>query len=112
MSFAITWPGTFGRQYTFETYPIGTAFNKVGGVYIFCKPATNGKWNAVYVGETGDFNERLNTALQRHQAWSTCRLHGATHISVMIVRGTLQQRLNIETELRHSLRPPVNRQSA
>lgn len=111
MTFRINWPGYEGRTFQFEAHPIGTAFNQIGGVYIFCKPAPNGNWDAIYVGETGDFNERLNAALQRHQAWPLCRMHGATHICVMVVGGH-QARLNIETELRHSLRPPANRQSA
>lgn len=114
MTFHINWPGYAGRFHSFEMYPIGTAFNHVGGVYIFCKRASNGNWDAVYVGETGNFNERLNTALQRHQAWPACCANGATHISVMIVGGALDRasRLALETELRHSLNPPCNRQAA
>ena len=111
MTIHVSWPGQSGRIYEFEAHPIGTAFKQIGGVYIFCKPAPNGNWDALYVGETGDFNERLNTALQRHQAWPICRSLGVSHVSVMIVSGD-QARLSIETELRHSLRPPANRQSA
>jgi len=113
-AFHIHWPGYAGRLHAFETYPIGTAFNQVGGVYIFCKPAPNGNWDALYVGETSDFNERLNTALQRHQAWPACCAGGATHIAVKIVGGAFDRdaRLALETELRHSLNPPCNRQAA
>jgi hypothetical protein len=113
-SFPIQWPGLSGNLYTFETYPIGTAFNHVGGVYIFCKGAANGDWHALYVGETHDFNDRLNTGLQGHDAWPSCRFAGATHLSVMVIGGpgAERERLRVETELRHSLRPPYNRQAA
>lgn len=115
MPIHINWPGYAGRPLTFETYPIGTAFKEIGGVYVFCKPGTNGQWHAIYVGETGNLNERLNTRIQSHQAWSSCLMHGATHIGVLVVGSGLYQRrerLNIETELRHSLNPPCNRQAA
>ena len=112
MVFNINWPGLNGRTYAFETYPIGTQFKHVGGVYIFCRMASNGNWDPLYVGETDNFDERLNTALQRHQSWPSCANLGATHLSVMIVGGARQNRLNLETELRHSLNPPCNRQAA
>ncbi len=112
--FNIHWPGQSGNLYAFEAYPIGTTFKQLGGVYIFCKRAANGDWHALYVGETDNFNERLNAGLQGHNAWPSCALAGATHVCVLIVRGLSAQRerLRIETELRHSLRPPFNRQAA
>ena len=112
MTFPINWPGLGGRFYQFETVPIGTAFNEVPGVYIFCKPASNGNWDAVYVGETDNFNERLNTALKSHQSWPSCARVGATHLSVLIIDGGKLARCALETELRHSLNPPCNRQAA
>jgi len=112
LTFHTSWPGLYGVRYTFETYPIGTTFQQIGGVYIFCKLAPNGNWDALYVGETDNFDERLNTALQRHQSWPSCALLGATHLAVMIVGGGKLERCRIETELRHSLNPPCNRQAA
>lgn len=115
MVFHVGWPGLNGRTYGFETHPIGTAFKDFGGVYIFCKQAPNGDWHALYVGETNNLNERLNTALQRHQAWPPCRASGATHIGVKVISGGIfdrTHRLALETELRHSLKPPHNRQAA
>jgi hypothetical protein len=114
MTIHINWPGYGGRIHAFETHPIGTAFKPLGGVYIFCKARPDGYWDAIYVGETGDFNERLNAALQRHQAWPACCAHGATHIGVMVIGSVLDRapRLALETELRHTLNPPCNRQAA
>ncbi|MDP4538226.1 hypothetical protein Q9K01_01110 [Qipengyuania sp. DY56-A-20] len=115
MSLTIEWPGQFGRTHAFELYPIGTTFNEVGGVYIFCKPYPGRQWQALYVGETGNLNERLNTALQRHQAWPSCQSGGATHICAKVIGSGVSgrmERLALETELRHSLNPPCNRQAA
>lgn len=112
MAQIVTWPGPNGHSYNFELYPIGASFHPFGGVYIFCKPSPNGQWDPIYVGETSNFDERLNTRLQHHQAWPASRLHGATHVCVRIVSGMHSEsvRRNLETKLRHSLNPPVNRQ--
>lgn len=112
MSFNTVWPGQQGRSYTLETYPIGTEFKELPGVYIFCKRASNGNWDPLYVGETHNFNERLNTALQSHQAWPSCARLGATHLAVIIVAGARDNRLGIEWDLRHALKPPCNQQAA
>jgi hypothetical protein len=54
---AVQWPGTQGRTYPFNVYPILTAFaaNQLGN-YIFAKLIGNA-WHAVYIGE-GDIKER------------------------------------------------------
>jgi hypothetical protein len=105
-----SYPRPDGSLYQFEVHPIGTAFNPIAGVYVFVKPTGNGTWDAFYVGETGNLNERLNTALQRHQAWPRCCQRGATHIAVLPTGDSLSERLTIETYLRHQLRPPCNDQ--
>lgn len=112
MTLPINWPGQGGRHIASTAYPIGTAFQPFTGVYVVCKPLPNGNWYPIYVGETGDFDQRLNTALQNHHAWAGCVHHGATHIALIVVPGGRANRLALETELRHSLRPPLNRQAA
>ncbi len=106
---SVTWPLPDDSTVEFELHPIGTTFNPVGGVYIFCRTAGDGQWNPVYVGETGDFNERLNTGLQSHQAWPCIKRNGGTHICVRVVSGAAA-RLDLETKLRQSLNPPCNKQ--
>jgi hypothetical protein len=112
MPIHINCPGLNGRNYQLEMRPIGSWFYEVSGVYVFCKPAANGNWDAIYVGETDNLNQRLNTALQSHHMWPSCALHGATHIASIVVGGERSARLALETELRHSLNPPCNRQAA
>lgn len=104
-----SYPSPDGGCYDFEVHPIGTPLKPVPGIYAFIKPRPNGNWDVVYVGETGNLNERLNTALQTHQAWPRCCTYGATHLAVLVVNGGVQ-RLTIETYLRHATKPPANEQ--
>jgi len=111
----VTWPGQNGRKYDFEHYPIGTNFNAVAGVYIFCKQtnALTNSWTAVYVGETEDFGGRLSGVnLPNHHRWKAIAAAGASHICVRQVPGQRQLRLDIETELRATLSPACNLQGA
>lgn len=113
MSYA-KWTGQSGQQYSFQIYPVGTYFNSLPGVYVFCSVDSFGTWSAKYVGETGDFSERLDHAPRTHHAWPLARAHGATHIGALVLNGLggRQLRLDVETDLRHRLRPPANKQSA
>ncbi|MEL7028556.1 MAG: hypothetical protein AAGL49_04945 [Pseudomonadota bacterium] len=110
MAEQVNWPLIGGSQTVMELYPIGTAFKKVSGVYVSCKSSNPGKWNAVYVGEAHDLNQRLNTALQLHQAWSCITRNAATHVCVRAIQGARRARLDLETNLRHSLNPLCNLQ--
>lgn len=110
MALTVNWPGRSGNPYPFETHPIGTEFRPYSGVYIACKSGNSVNWDALYVGETKSFFDRLNAGFEDHDGLKCARRNGATHIGVMIVSSDAE-RLRIETELRHSLRPPCNRQS-
>jgi hypothetical protein len=102
--------GASGTTYAFKLQPIGTALDPVAGVYMFLRNTSQGQWDAIYIGEARNFNERLNTGLQSHHAWDCVQRHGATHISTLPVGGDIQARINIETDLRHSHNPPCNMQ--
>lgn len=103
------WKGASGREYSFFVHPVGTAYKAIGGVYLFCT-YENGIYSAVYVGETHDLNQRLNTSLQNHHAWPRGRLLGVTYFGTMAVPGGNQARINIETDLRQGINPSLNRQ--
>ena len=106
----VTWPGLNGQTYTIETFPIGTEFNHVSGVYIICRQVSGGRWEAFYVGEAQSLYDRLNAGAQNHDGLKCSRTRGATHIGAMVVSGKAE-RLRIETELRHSLNPLCNKLS-
>jgi hypothetical protein len=105
----VTFYGASRAAYNFEINPLGIAYHPRPGVYIFMRP-TLGGWQALYVGETGDFNDRLNTGLQNHHRWPSVRGHNPTHIGTLHVPGATQARLNVETDLRRALNCPCNRQ--
>jgi hypothetical protein len=107
----VYWPGYNGRRITFHLYdPSRTTFNAVPGVYIVCKQAPNGDWHAIYVGECESFNERLANGLASHHRLQCMQQHGGTHVCTLVVSGSRQTRLDLETELRSTLNPPCNRQ--
>jgi hypothetical protein len=106
----VTWPGGNGAKYTFHLYPIGQVFYAVPGLYIFCRPTQGNRWQAIYVGETDNLWRRVTNELAAHHQWDAVRAHGATHICALRVDAGQAERLRIETDLRHSLNPPCNRQ--
>lgn len=106
---SVTWIGESGRRYPFELWPVGTRFNAVSGVYMFC--AFDGEYFlSKYVGETDSFRARIDDGLGSHEGWQCARTAGATYIATLVVGGSRQQRLDIETDLRRRLKPPCNKQ--
>lgn len=101
--------GASGARYHFEIYPRRTTFSAGGGVYVMAKQSPPFAFHPgltyIYVGETSDLSQRpLN-----HERKSCFDLHKAD--SVLILReANRARRLDIETDLRHSLSPPCNRQ--
>lgn len=109
MASVLNWRGASGQSYTFQTYVAGMNFYSVGGVYILCRRDPDGRVWALYVGETDSFHDRLNRGKEAHEGYQRALLLGMTHICVLSVSGAVA-RLNIETDLRHGLRPPANMQ--
>jgi hypothetical protein len=108
----VIWTGASGKRYDTFLDPIWSAYLVRSGIYIFCRETSPGSWTAVYVGETDDFSRRLTSDLTLHHRWESIRAAGATHICTLHIpndhAGGL--RLQIETDLRHALNPPCNRQ--
>jgi hypothetical protein len=108
----LTWSGQYGQAYAFEVFPAGTRFNPLSGLYVFCGQKSDGMWYVQYAGETEDFEARLSNCRTTHHAWPLAAGHGSTHVGVLVMNGPRSNRLQAETDLRHSLRPPANRQPA
>lgn len=106
----ITWTGISGTKYSFHCHPIGTNYLALPGVYIFCKKAPDGFWDALYVGECDLFCNRIDRDLRQHHKFYDVTLAGATHICTIHVDGGNAARLRVETDLRHGLQPPFNDQ--
>ena len=107
----ISWPGASGTRYEFQLDAFGAIdYYEIEGVYIFCKPAGNGNYWPIYVGETDNFRRRLGDELRSHHALPAILRQGATHISTLSIRGDRSYRLYVETDLRNGLKPPCNQQ--
>jgi hypothetical protein len=109
MSIKQYWTGKSGVQYEFDVYPIGQEFRPVSGVYILCRPLGDGRFEALYVGETESFHDRLNTGLMNHDGYKRACSYSATHVAARCV--PTADCLRVETDLRHGLNPVCNSQS-
>ena len=107
----VTGHGVSGTVYGTLLCQFGLPFLRGGGVYVFCKRSPIGnQWLAVYVGETDDFNDRLNVNLKNHHRWDCIQRERATAVCIYYVAGVKANRTTIETDLRAVLNPPCNRQ--
>lgn len=106
----ITWAGASGTRYELHCHPIGTNYLELPGIYIFCKLAANGYWDALYVGQCEAFCDRIGRDLRSHHKFDDVRRAGATHICTIHITGNYATRLQIETDLRQGLKPPFNDQ--
>jgi predicted GIY-YIG superfamily endonuclease len=101
----VTVNGVSGTQYEFGVYVWGTSFKPIGGVYLVLKKLPAGNYNILYIGQTSDLSERFDN---HHQAACFVR-NGRTHIGVL-VEGSEQRRLAIETDLIRNYRTSCNKQ--
>jgi hypothetical protein len=106
----VVWPGYGWREIPFLVYPLWTEFPALPGLYIPCWQLPDGRWFAEYVGETDSFKRRVCDEFRSHDFWLGATAHRATHICVRHVPGGKAERLALETELRHMLTPPCNKQ--
>jgi len=72
----IYWTGKSGHKYGYWIHPIGTEFKKVPGNYIFAKETRPSRWRPLYIGQTKNLDERLET----HEMEECAERNGATHI--------------------------------
>lgn len=106
----VTWTGSSGLQYQFETFPIGTRFNHVSGVYVACRLVPFAGIEALYVGQAQSLADRLNSWPNNHDGLMRAAREGMSLIAARVVAGDAE-RLRVETDLRHGLNPLCNAQS-
>lgn len=102
----VNWPGSSGKSYRYEGYPLGTSFRIVPGNYIFAKRNALGQWAPVYIGETADLSSRFDD----HHQEGCISQHVATHVFVHQSATFRQARLDEETDLRGKFSPVCNLQ--
>ena len=98
-----TWTGASGKKYTYNIHSMDTKWNDVAGNYIFAKRTTPTEWEAIYIGETQSFKDRL----PNHNELPCIQRNGGTHIHAH-TNSDSQARLNEESDLIESHLPPCN----
>ena len=105
-----TWVGRSGTAHSFTLFPLGAEFLPYSGVYVFCRRFLVLPWEALYVGETKSFYDRLNAGSSSHRGMKDAIAAGATHVGLRWIIDE-SERLRVETDLRHGLNPVCNRQN-
>ncbi len=99
----VTATGKSGEKYEFIVYLWGTPFKSLGGIYLVLKKTTNGKYDILYVGQTGDMSTRFDD----HHKQGCFDRNGKTHIAVK-VEAVEKTRLAIERDLIDNYNSPCN----
>jgi len=79
----INWPGKSGKEYQYQVYPLDTSFNPGPANYIYAKPSEDGSWTPLYIAQTRDLHQRLESFEKQDLAIR----NGATHIHIHIIEG-------------------------
>ena len=101
----VNWQGASGSTYTYWVADAGRGFKDEPGNYIFAKETSQGRWTALYIGQTGSLRDRLTSS---HEKWSCAKSNGATHIHTHTNSSGEEARLNEEADLYVSQSPPCN----
>ncbi len=102
----VEWEGKSATKYTYWIYPLGTTMKTEPGNYIFAREGPPNNFEAVYIGETGDLNDRLN--VKPHEKEPCTRENGATHIHTHTNPNGEDVRRAEETDLIERFNPPCN----
>ena len=106
MADTCNWPGTSGKTYAYEVFPIGHSLKAEAGNYIYAKLNTQGLWVPLYIGETEDLDSRVAT----HEKRECVKRNGGTHIHAHLTPGDRSIRLNEETDIRNKFATTCNDQ--
>lgn len=105
MSIKVNWPASDGSTHEFTVFPPDTSWNVVGGIYIFSSALSATQWQAIYIGQTHSFQERLAD----HPQWRPAMRLGATHIHALVL-GSEPDRIRLERLLIERCQPKLNQQ--
>jgi hypothetical protein len=100
----INWPGKSGKEYQYQVYPIDTSFNPGPANYIYAKQSEDGGWTPLYIAQTRDLHQRLESFEKQDLAIR----NGATHIHVHIIPEGKAARCSEERDLILCWQPVCN----
>lgn len=102
----VDWPGQSNITYRYWVYPRHTTFDgQHPGNYIYAKLNALGHWVPVYIGQTGNLNERITP---NHEKARCVDRNGATHIHVHVTPAGENARLAEEKDLILRWQPACN----
>jgi hypothetical protein len=100
----INWSGKSGREYKYQAYPIDASFIPGPANYIYAKQSEDGSWTPLYIAQTRDLHQRLESSEKQDLA-----IHdGATHIHVHISNEGQAARCSEERDLVLNWQPICN----
>jgi hypothetical protein len=95
--------GESQKQYQFNIYDRSTTFKEAGALYVMSKINSNGNYELIYIGQTGDLSVRpLN-----HHKTACFDKHKADKLLIK-AENNEKTRLAIETDLIRNYSPPCN----
>lgn len=90
----ISFRGASGTSYAFTVYPWGQPFQLFGAVYTVLHRVPEGRYQLLYIGQTGEMSQRFDS----HHKDNCFAGYGRTHIGVHPEPAD-QRRRAIETDL-------------
>ena len=66
MAEKVSWIGKSGTRYEYGVYGRDTNWKDVAGNYIFAKKSRDGRFRALYIGETSSLKDRVTPS---HEKW-------------------------------------------
>ena len=90
--------GNSGQDYVFNIYKIHELLPDESGIYVFIKFHISAPV-CIYIGQTHSFYERVYANLNTHHAWHCIKKNKATHIGILTVNGTEEERREVESDI-------------
>ena len=100
----VTWYGNSGKGYTYWVHSTDTNWKDEPANYVFAK-VVNGKWSAIYIGETNSLKDRIGS---QHEKWQCGKNNGMTHVHAHTSSSSKAVRTEEESDLLANRNPPCN----
>jgi len=105
----ITLKDSHGKSHIFNLYPKGTHFKPMAGVYAFLKEKGDSLFDVIYIGQTSDFEDRIDDNFTNHTQYDCIIQNRYTHIATLVVPEQ-HKRLEIEKSLIDNFNTSCNEQ--
>lgn len=105
---ALSMIGPEGPQLlTFDILGVGESAPRRAGIFVYAKRLADGQWQALYIGESGNLQNRLSF----NEIAADALLSGATDIHVLLLDGDAKLRRDLCEKFIFTNRPTLNEQA-